>query len=539
MDTLSNKSFPELKEAFYENYGDSLLARNIVRFTLRKATIAKNHRAIANSYIRLYATYFNNVKNGKKYLDSSIAVSERHNLKDLLAQNYLYRGNLFYYLGKDQKASNDYLKAKSYTSKEENIYYRIILNIGILKAEIGKNQEAIEIFEECLKYSLSKATDQISNEEYSEILYAFSSTYTNMKLHDSATKYAKRGYKHAKKLNDSSHLMFTYIEGNNKFFQKKYNVSKDSLLKSISYLIETEDFSNLSIGYHYLGKVSEVQNNQKKMMSYFKKVDSIYEETGYAYPETRGSYEKLIHFYEKNNDSKKQLFYVKRLLKIDSILNKRYRYISSSMHKEFDTKNLLTEKNILEIKLKKSKESENKSIKNIYILIILLLSISIILIINYRKRKIYKRKFLELLNQIDTPKSTKEESKNKIESISDLDIDQNIINNILNKLKIFEEEKGFLRKGITLNSLAKQCYTNSKYLSKIINKYKENTFRNYINNLRIEYVVRELKENKNFRKYTVKAIADEAGFSNSESYARAFFKFTGIHTSYFIKNISA
>ncbi|EDP97041.1 helix-turn-helix domain-containing protein [Kordia algicida OT-1] len=538
IDTLSNKSFAELKDIFYENSGNSSIARDIAQFTLHKATIVKDNRAIANSYIRLYATYFNDIVNGKKYLDSSIAISERYNLKDLLAESYFYRGSLHYYSGKDEEASYDFLKAKSYVTEKEGIYYKIIFNIGILKVDIGKNEEAIQLFEECLKYDLANGRDKTRKQDFSETLYAFSTAYTNIKLHDSATKYSTKGYKFAKKLNDSSHLMFTYIEGNNKFFQKMYRESKDSLLKSIPYLAEIEDFPNLAIAYHYLGKINEIQSNEEKMISYFKKVDSIFDETGYAYPETRKSYESLIRYYEKNNDSENQLFYVKKLLHIDSILNNRYRNISTSIHEEFDTKNLLIEKDFLESKLKRSEEFGNKSRRNIYILITLLLGLSTILIYNYKKRKKYKKKFLELMKLTDTPISSEEETRVDNEPISDLDLNEETINSILNKLKSFEGEKGFLQKGITLNLVAKKCDTNSKYLSKIINKHKENNFRNYINSLRIEYVVKELKENRNFRKYTVKAIADEAGFSNSESYSRAFYKFTGIHTSYFIKNIN-
>jgi len=71
----------------------------------------------------------------------------------------------------------------------------------------------------------------------------------------------------------------------------------------------------------------------------------------------------------------------------------------------------------------------------------------------------------------------------------------------------------------------------------VINIYKEKTFRNYVNDLRIDYAVKKIKSEGVFRNYTIKAIADEVGFSNSESYAKAFYKRTGIHTSYFIKKV--
>ncbi|MDE1205393.1 helix-turn-helix domain-containing protein [Tenacibaculum sp. LAR 2:5] len=75
------------------------------------------------------------------------------------------------------------------------------------------------------------------------------------------------------------------------------------------------------------------------------------------------------------------------------------------------------------------------------------------------------------------------------------------------------------------------------YLSKIINHFKKESFSNYLNNLRIEYIVHRLKEDKVLRKFTIRTIADEAGFNNAESFSKAFFKAKGIKPSYFLKEL--
>ena len=82
--------------------------------------------------------------------------------------------------------------------------------------------------------------------------------------------------------------------------------------------------------------------------------------------------------------------------------------------------------------------------------------------------------------------------------------------------------------------MSKKVGTNSKYLSKIINKYKEKTFSNYINDLRIEYAINKLYSDKQFRKYSIEAIADDLGFKSSRSFFGVFQKKTGISPSYFI-----
>ena len=108
---------------------------------------------------------------------------------------------------------------------------------------------------------------------------------------------------------------------------------------------------------------------------------------------------------------------------------------------------------------------------------------------------------------------------------------------ILENLQAFEKERGFLVSKITLHEFAKNIKTNTKYLSKVINTYKLKSFRNYINDLRIQYSITELQTNTDYRKYTVKAMAQEVGFSTSESFSKAFQKKTGNTVSSFLKNI--
>jgi YesN/AraC family two-component response regulator len=116
-------------------------------------------------------------------------------------------------------------------------------------------------------------------------------------------------------------------------------------------------------------------------------------------------------------------------------------------------------------------------------------------------------------------------------------ISQAVIENISTQLELFEKNQEFLSTEVTLSSLAKVFETNSKYLSQVINQQKEQSFNNYINSLRINYTVEKLKTDLIFRKYSIKAIANEVGFNTTESFSKAFFKNTGIRPSFFIKEL--
>ncbi|MBU7570539.1 MAG: AraC family transcriptional regulator, partial [Flavobacterium sp.] len=78
----------------------------------------------------------------------------------------------------------------------------------------------------------------------------------------------------------------------------------------------------------------------------------------------------------------------------------------------------------------------------------------------------------------------------------------------------------------------------ANYLSKVINHYRNKNYNTYLNDLRIEYIVELLKSQSRYRNYTIKALADEAGFSTPQHFSKAFFASTGIYPSYFLNELN-
>ncbi|MBA5630500.1 helix-turn-helix domain-containing protein [Moheibacter lacus] len=106
---------------------------------------------------------------------------------------------------------------------------------------------------------------------------------------------------------------------------------------------------------------------------------------------------------------------------------------------------------------------------------------------------------------------------------------------LIQKLEDFESTTLFTENAISLSSLAIYCETNTKYLSYIINTYKKQDFYNYINELRINYIINQLNQNPLYRKYKIATLAEEAGFSSQNKFATVFKKVTSISPSVFIK----
>lgn len=72
---------------------------------------------------------------------------------------------------------------------------------------------------------------------------------------------------------------------------------------------------------------------------------------------------------------------------------------------------------------------------------------------------------------------------------------------IIQKLEKFEESGLFTNKNLSLPYLAAHLETNTKYLSRVIKNYKNTDFNAYINKLRIDYILRKLNDNKDFRHF--------------------------------------
>ena len=154
-------------------------------------------------------------------------------------------------------------------------------------------------------------------------------------------------------------------------------------------------------------------------------------------------------------------------------------------------------------------------------------------IFNYRKRqKIYFKKYNNLVLEINKKSTIQKSGRSDSETIP-----SEIYKKIASGLEKFEMQNEYLMP-LTLVELAKKLDTNSTYLSKFININTGNNFSQYINKLRIQYIVERLKSDSRLRSFTIEAIAEEIGFGTPQSFSKAFYNETGIFPSYYIKKLN-
>jgi YesN/AraC family two-component response regulator len=76
-----------------------------------------------------------------------------------------------------------------------------------------------------------------------------------------------------------------------------------------------------------------------------------------------------------------------------------------------------------------------------------------------------------------------------------------------------------------MDTLAYKFYTNRSYLSNYINVYKQKTFREWINCLRVEEAKKLLRE---YPEKTIAEIAAEVGIPDTTCFRRHFVSLTGL-----------
>lgn len=544
INSLTNKEYEEISENFSILANDSAKAQVYAQAYLLKAKQNNDIINKANGYYML-ATISERNK-ALLYSDSIITITKNSDDYIYPAKAHIFKAQILGAMGRYKKSMEELVVANICAKRNENLdqQYKIKYFIALLKSNLGEYEETLKIFKSIKEYHEKKYNEdaKANHFDYVKSMYALANAYNDTKKHDSAYFENKKAIELSLQTKDS--VLYTNLllsSGATHFFVKEYQSALDSITKFKQ--IYDKD-QNKSIVYgttsdFYLGRIYFELNNLDKSLEHLEKVDKITFESKNFFPGFRPAYEILIKSYKQKENTDKQLYYIDRLLKFDSISNTEFKHLYKKINEEYSTPNLISEKQAIIDSL----EQNNKA-KIFFLLILSIVSIILIVVLflNIKKKRTYKKRFQELLDvnkkepvqinpKVDTSKTGEDNKPN------DIGISEIIVGDILKNLEQFENNNDFLEPNLTVSTLSKKFKTNSKYLSKVINMYKNKSFSNYVNELRINYVVEELKSNTKFRKYTIKAIANEIGFNTTEAFSKSFYKTTGIYPSFFLKQL--
>ncbi|WP_160114017.1 response regulator transcription factor [Aquimarina sp. AU119] len=529
--------YNQLKALIANQKTDSLKVKTLQSY-LSESKSRADTLGMANAYFFL-ELLVTEVK--LQYADSLIEITKDKKYMNYPAKGYLLQGNRQYELGNYKEALELYLIASEAAKKNGNQYlYRSIkFNIGLLKNNAGEREEAQTIFLEHLNF-LDQNPKFKSPSDYNRVLFALTDSYVYSNQFSKAKSYIDQGIRQTLKVNDTSiYSHFVMYSGMYEYFSKNYKTAIDSLEKGKDIIKDFDEVNTrMAICDYYIARSYRALGNNESSISYFKNVDHILKKTEDVIPELIDTYDYLIADSKSKNDLEKQIEYINTLLRLDSIRHANQIYLTKNINERYDTAELIAEKEKL---INELQEETFLKEETIAVLILFLITLVILVVYFFYRSYANKRRFLNLLEEQKNKDQGQPEFNtisNTISKKEEIDIPEEVIATVLKKLHGFEESVRFSKKQYTLNSLAKELQTNSAYLSKIINVHKNMNFANYLNNLRVDFAVGELTTDKALRSYTIKAIAEEVGFKNAQSFSSAFHKRTGIYPSYFIKQLN-
>ena len=337
-------------------------------------------------------------------------------------------------------------------------------------------------------------------------------------------------------------------------FLEKHHLNNITLVKALNDLAilyaEMDDLELSIITFNKMNAINtKYVNNKHFMMLYYLNVGVNYK--------LKKEFENSREFLEKGLElaNEYNIEFYKSSLKdqlaiiYDSIgENEKAKVLESEqlkVAKEVFKNKLLTNEQVTSNLNKINKKQIEKSQKSyqslIIIAVIVFIVMLIIVFIESRKRKIIKQKFDQIIldyenrveNKIEVDEVFFEEEKKSIELMSKAKE-----NEILEALNEFEKSEKFLQQDMSISSLAAALNTNIKYVSYILKKYRNCNYNQYINQMRIDYLINLLIVNPTYRKYKLDHLANIIGFSNNSRLTTIFKQYKGISPSVFIKNLS-
>ncbi|TCP24009.1 AraC-like DNA-binding protein [Tenacibaculum skagerrakense] len=545
IDSLVNEDYENLKVGLQKIEVDSITEFNHTQAYLRKAKKENNLVRIADGYYFLSRIY--NDELSLQYLDSVISLSKKlkkHSKYPAIA--YESKGLIFHQKGDFDNALKFYVLALKHTKNDSFQHASVKFDIASLKYRLGFREEAKQLFKSYLN-ELDKLDFPNKGYYYNIGIYAYCDALIYTKKLDSAQIMIDEGIKRTLYSTDEIlKTRFILNNGINSYYKKEYNKALKALLESIQSIKKQNDELTTAINQSYIGKTYYELGKKDSAITYLNKAHLFLQETNDVALEILDGYQYLINHYKTEKEYDKQLLYINALMKFDSVYNSKSRRVSQQITKNYEIPYLLSEKEKL-ISTLQQNEDNNNNLKLVFLILSFVAVIGITLL--FRRNYILKKRFALILNENTTKKAIKNQ-ENKVDDNIDEQIEndendelekvgvsEEITQKILIDLKKFEDTQQFLKKKYTLSSLAKEIKTNSSYLSKVINYKKGTNFANYLNNLKIDYAINRLTNDKKFRSYTVKAISEESGFNSQQTFSIAFVKKTKLQPSYFIKQL--
>ena len=537
------KSYEDYRRKYENLAEDDTRAFTNLNLYIKKAKQEKKYAELFQGYRD--AVFFSKSRDKKlQYADSCLDAAYKSASDDRISTAYVLKGSVYYAkLKKYKPALDEYLMAYKYAKNTNDLYlkYKISYHLGVVKNYLGYHEEALELFKECVAHFEEQANNKnlhefkiFNNQKgYLNSIHQMVVCYRNMQDFKKADSLVDIGL--LKTFNNKDFLLersyFLKCKGLSEFNNNKYTSAITYLDQSLGLI--KDDFAWMSVDYFYIGKSYLKLDQEDLAIANFKKIDSIFNKHDFILPELRENYEFLINHYKNKKEPEKQLYYTTQLLKADSIISRDFAYLSMKIHREYDTNTLIEEKGRL----------ETANAWGGFLIAGLAITAGILVLIlvkRHRKERSTLEKYVLLEEKVRNDNYVRSAFSNTANpDLSDdkkTQITETIKQDLLRKLRVFEDKNHFTQKGLTIQKLAVQFETNSSYLSQVINEQKGMNFNKYLGDLRIRYITRLLFDKNIYLNYTIETLAKECGIASRQNFSDLFFEINGIRPTDFIRN---
>lgn len=481
-------------------------------------------------YIR--SNHSNTIKNA--YISVKAAEKIKDTIKIFGSHSLL--GGSYYVLGAYEESLQSYLRAKELSKGIQNLSYTFIshTNIANVRMKLKRYRDAINEYDLVLK-TLEKETKdnfiQYKNTYLSSLLGKGKCLAEIHKL-DEALKTNDQGILFAENYDLPIYKSYFYINLGDIYYKK------EEYHKALGFLKQGKDIfvnnpggqqTNLYIANYYIARCFYQQKKYDETISLLNENFDLIGDNIEA-DKIENMYKLAIETSKMMGDQEKQISYYDKLQNSIQVKNDK-RLVAKDLLYEDDLKDFKIENNKLVSEKTKSATSKKIIVAVSIVLITMLLSV---FLVYRRKTKIKEQKFLKVIEDIKEKKSIDHEPEKPIQEVK---VKDEKSERILKKLQELENTHFYISQDCNLYSTAKLLSTNTTYLSKALNEIRKKSFNQYLNELRINYALLKLKEDRMFRSYTIRAVAKETGYKSATTFIKVFKSKTGLNPAYYIKKL--
>ncbi|AXT61567.1 helix-turn-helix domain-containing protein [Aquimarina sp. AD10] len=483
-------------------------------------------------YLGRHFTTLENYERGAYYYGHAAKAAKAATYDQFLYAIYTKKAEAYLKDWKNQKALDVYDTILAIAKQKKSRKHEIIANSGItiILKRTKQLDKALVIAKHNLK--LVENSGYKNKKNHVNLYTIISEVYLDQKKYDSVILYADKGIAIGNSIKHLIGVIDLYTKkGAASFYQNdiatafKYLEQAASLLKTNTI---TDKKSVVNLNY-FLANCYAKQKEYTKAITLLEDNLSKLDDKDPRNVRTLDTYRLLADSYKASGNDQKFAFWIDKHTRLrDKFVEAKDQTVTKIYKKNTDK--LGEEIAVLTDAQHKEKQSRNYMILMFAVIFIVLLSIVGYYYLKYKKNKL---RFDDLIQKVNTTTAEVITDKKAKEVV----IDDEKVALILKGLDRLEEKEYFLHTDCTLGAMAKRVKINTTYLSKIINIHKEKSFNEYINDLRIEYVLQRLQTDKKFRSFSITSIASEIGYKSDNSFTKHFKAKTGLNPSFYIKEI--